>query len=298
MYIKYDHVDDLSSLFQTPSTDATLDEPPDEPPFGSDGITHVTRDHHLYHDWKDECTDYRTRMTAMKSNRIKLFNTILLQCSNNVEQKLEATTGYKSAVVTHDCLWLIRSLKNVCHHFEHTENRFMELYNAKSTLYHLKQNASQSTGEYYKLFQALLSVIESYGSHIHDPATAAPPNANLSSLASDALREAHMRDRGIAAAFLDQYSQRFPTLTDWDATSIPPLSAMPTSCSSTTKTLLAQPRPATPDPNNITGVTMAVAPVVDPSPGAPVTETVWAVVHPPQPPQLKLLSWSVSVLLS
>jgi hypothetical protein len=202
MYIEYNHVDDLSSLFQTVCVDATLAEPPDEPPFGADKTTRVTRDHRLYHDWKDECSEYRTRLTAMKSNRIKLFNTILLQCSQDVEQKLEATAGHDAAVATHDCLWLIRTLKDVCHHFEHTENRFMALYSAKSTLYHLKQGPSQSTAEYYKLFQAQLSVIESYGGRVHDSDTAGPPEAALSSLADDTTRNTYMRDRGHAAALL------------------------------------------------------------------------------------------------
>jgi hypothetical protein len=78
----------------------------------------------------------------------------------------------------------------------------MALYQAKASLYSLKQGSSQSTAEYYKLFQNQLSIIESYGGQIHDSANAAPPKAVVSSLASDAFRDAYMRVRGTAATLL------------------------------------------------------------------------------------------------
>jgi hypothetical protein len=45
-------------------------------------------------------------------------------------------------------------------------------------------------------------MLESYGGQIHDSATAAPPEAVVSSLASDAIREAYMHNRGTAAILL------------------------------------------------------------------------------------------------
>jgi hypothetical protein len=201
MYLEYENVEDLAPLFQTPCADTKIDPPDDEPPFSADGKTRVNRDHRLYYDWREKCTEYRTRTTALQGNKTKLFNIILSQCSQSVTMKLEATKGYETAEAAHDCYWLIRSLKNICHHFEQAENRYMALYKAKAAIILLKQGSNQPTSEYFKLFQESVAILESYGGQLHDTESAAPPNAKIASLSATE-RNAFMRDRYCAAAFL------------------------------------------------------------------------------------------------
>jgi hypothetical protein len=175
--IEYEHAKDLRPLFESPCCKAKLKEPPDLPPMSSDGVLRVTRDHRKYIKWKFECESFNTRTTTLASNQHKLFTVTLLQCSQSVKNKLESTTGYDAAKTSDDCYWLLKTLKNICHKFEHTENRFVALVNAKAAIFNCRQGQAQSTPDYYDTFKELLSILESYGGQLHDPDTAAPESA-------------------------------------------------------------------------------------------------------------------------
>lgn len=133
-----DHAVDLAPLFEIPSVDATIPEPNDEAPIGSDG-KRVTRDHRLYIDWKYQCENYNTRKAALTANKKKLFTSIILQCSQSVKSKVESTDGYDTAKSSHDCNWLLTLLRNICHKFEQTESRFVALINAKIAIFSFRQ---------------------------------------------------------------------------------------------------------------------------------------------------------------
>jgi hypothetical protein len=200
--IELDHAKDLAPLFASPAKAATIPEPDDQPPFGSDGITRVTRDHRFYIAWKFECETYNARLVTLEANERKLFTIILLQCSQSVKMKLEGTAGYEAAKGTYNCTWLLTTLKNVCHKFEHTENRFVALVNAKAAIFNCRQGASQSTTDYYESFKELLSVLEAYNGQLHDPPDAAPESANIKTLPTIAERNTYMREHYSAILFL------------------------------------------------------------------------------------------------
>jgi hypothetical protein len=173
--IEFDHAKDIGPLFESPCKAVTITVPSDYPPMSTDGINRVTRDHRLYISWKFECESYNSRAVTLAANQHKLFTIALLQCSQSVKNKLESTVGYEVAKSTDDCKWLITSLKNICHNFEHTENRFVAFVNAKAALFNCRQGQAQTTTDYYETFKELLSVLESYSGQLHDPEAAAPP---------------------------------------------------------------------------------------------------------------------------
>ena len=109
--IKMDHAKDLAPLLESPSRAATLTAPADQPPMSANGVSRVTRDHRLYIAWRFECENYNSRAEALEANQLKLFTVIILQCSQSVRTKLEATAGYKKAKATNDCLWALTTLK-------------------------------------------------------------------------------------------------------------------------------------------------------------------------------------------
>ena len=199
----YDHPEDLRPYFDTPSGDATIPEPADLPPFTADGVTRVTRDHRLYIDWKYQCEQYNTRHANLISNKHKLFAVVISQCSPSAKNKVESTVGYDDAKSTDNCLWLLNTLRNICHKFEHTENRFVALVNAKAAIFSYRQSPSQSITDYFNTFKELLTVLESYGGTIHDPEAAAPDTleTHFLTLTIDE-RDAYMRERYIATLFL------------------------------------------------------------------------------------------------
>ena len=104
---------------ESPSRAATLTEPDDQLPMTANGVNRITRDHRLYIAWKFECENNNSRAMALEANRLKLFIVILLQCSQSVKMKLEATVGYERAKAGSNCLGILTTLKNICHHFEH-----------------------------------------------------------------------------------------------------------------------------------------------------------------------------------
>ena len=161
--IEMDHAKDLAPLLESPSRAATLTAPEDQPPMSANGVSRVTRDHRLYIAWRFECENYNSRAEALEANQLKLFTVIMLQCSQSVRTKLEATAGYEKAKATNDCLWALTTLKNICHRFEHTENRFVALVNAKAAIFNYRQAPGQGTTDYYESFKELISVLESYG---------------------------------------------------------------------------------------------------------------------------------------
>ena len=119
----------------------------------ADKVNRVTRNHRSYIAWKFDCENYNTRTVALQSNLNKLFTVIILQCSQSVKSKLESSVGYETAKLNDNCEWLITTLRNICHKFEHTENRFVALVNAKATLFSYRQGQAQPTTEYYEGFK-------------------------------------------------------------------------------------------------------------------------------------------------
>ena len=197
-----DHYKDLAPLFAEPCGEVEITEPDEFPPLSKDEKTYVTRDNRKYIAWKHECEQYNERTLALEANEGRLFTVIIQQCSQPVEMKLEASEGYEDAVEASNCTWLLTTLKNICHKFEHTENRYVALVNAKVALLTYRQSPTQTVTEYYEAFKELLSVLESYGGKVHDPEGAAPPSANIKNITTAASRDAYMRNRYCAVLFI------------------------------------------------------------------------------------------------
>jgi hypothetical protein len=133
--VELDNPQDLAPWFEEPCSHVVLVEPPDKPPFGANGVTPVTAHHRKYIQWKGLCKQFDKRERDLETNKVKVFTMLLQQCSPSVTNKVEATTGYEAAKRKYNCKWLITTIKNVCHNFEQTENRFVALVDAKAALF-------------------------------------------------------------------------------------------------------------------------------------------------------------------
>ena len=105
--IELEYATDLAPRLEGSSRATTVIKPDDQLPLSADRVNHVTRDHQLFIAWKFECKSYNSRAVALEANQLKLFTIILLQCSQSVKTKLEATARYKGAKATNDCLWIL-----------------------------------------------------------------------------------------------------------------------------------------------------------------------------------------------
>jgi hypothetical protein len=158
--VELDNPQDLAPWFDDPCADVILHEPDDKPPMGTDGIKRVGAHHRLYIKWKGQCEQFDQKERDLAANKVKIFTMLLQQCSPSVINKVEASTGYEQASKDYDCKWLIVTIKNVCHNFDQTENRFVSLVEAKAELFNYKQSANQSTLDYRDTFKERLSVRE------------------------------------------------------------------------------------------------------------------------------------------
>jgi hypothetical protein len=200
--VELDNPQDLAPWFEEPCSHVVLVEPPDEPPFGADRVTPVTAHHRKYIQWKGLCEQFDKRERDLETNKVKVFTMLLQQCSPSVTNKVEATTGYEAAKRKYNYKWLITTIKNVCHNFEQTENRFVALVDAKAALFNYKQGGNQSTPDYRDTFKELLSVLESYGGKLHDPIDAVPTALAKATSLNATQKDALMRDHYVAALFI------------------------------------------------------------------------------------------------
>jgi hypothetical protein len=203
-----DCIKDLDPLFTSPPSEPNIPKPPMQPPLidspdGSGPKIRATRDYFEYHDWKNECDNYGVRKKELIKNNMHLFAVILEQCSTSVENKLKGSPGYLDANCTHDCYWLILTLKNICHNFKHHKYKFNSLIAAKQALFNYRQHHSQPTTAYHDGFCELVNVLETYGGSIHNSDDTAPKHDPLfTALTTDAERDYYMRDRNLAALYL------------------------------------------------------------------------------------------------
>jgi hypothetical protein len=202
--VEMENAKDLAPFFEDPCRDAKIEEPDDEPPMGKDGKTHVTRDHRMHIQWRDQCEQYNQRKRDLDNNKVKIFTIALQQCSQSVTNKIEATNGYAEANANFDCKWLLTTIKNVCHNFEHTDNRLVALVKAKAEIFQYRQGPNQSTHDYHDTFNEQLAVLESYGGRLHDPIGAAPPKlaAKIAAQKDPKEKDALMRNHYVAVLFL------------------------------------------------------------------------------------------------
>lgn len=203
---------DLQSLFDSPMTEPTLDEPPDEPPgvaFDDDENVTVraSRDHRKYISWKAACERHDSRVDQMRRNKGKLFAVIVGQCSEAVSSKLMSLDEFKDGEARSDCLWLLTNVKAICNLFEESTNRYLALIRAKKSVWNLKQKGDQGVTEYYEELRELIDVVESYNGVIHDAAEAAPDSEAVLQLCQDE-RQTHMRERTCAMLLIDNADKK------------------------------------------------------------------------------------------
>lgn len=199
--IELDYPQDLQPFFLEQCQDARVLEPSNEPPMSSDGKTRVSVHSRQYLEWKAECENYVDRIKALDLNKRKLFTVVTSQCSISVKHKLESTPGFREAKASYNCKWLLTSLRNICHKFEHTESRFAAMVQAKVALLNLRQGGNQTTTDYYNAFKESLAVLESYGGQVHDTERAAPDPTAIKGLTQEAKND-YMHNHFLAHLFI------------------------------------------------------------------------------------------------
>jgi hypothetical protein len=142
--------------------------------------------------WKEDYKGMKYRKDKYKDNESNTWALVYRQCSPELKNKLEGTSGYDKAKADNDVVNLLIMIRGYCCQFDTLNDKYMSIVKS------LKNLLEQSNSEFHNDFMALIEVIEEYGgagSLTHFPnmirKELAPKNVtDMSKATSDELKEA------------------------------------------------------------------------------------------------------------
>ena len=85
------------------------------------------------------------------------------QCSPELKNKLEGTSGYDKAKADNNVVKLLIMIRGYCCQFDTLNNKYMLILKSLKNLFYFFQKAEQSNSEFHDNFMALIEVIKEYG---------------------------------------------------------------------------------------------------------------------------------------
>ena len=116
--------------------------------------------------YKEQVKMFVSRRERYNENKDKLFPLIWGQCSNSMQSKLQAKTGFHEIDQSRNCLQLIKEIKGVIFNFESQEYPVLSLHHASQKYFNTRQGKDESITEYHKRFRTTVEVLEHYGADI------------------------------------------------------------------------------------------------------------------------------------
>jgi hypothetical protein len=116
--------------------------------------------------WQTTMKSYIKRTDMMESNVGGIYAIVWGQCSPLMQSKLESLDQHETKSKECNCIWLLKEIQGITHHFEGTRNVFISLDDAWTSYYTYQQGGNQSLHEYLKDYQSLVQVLEHHGAAI------------------------------------------------------------------------------------------------------------------------------------
>jgi len=121
-------------------------------------------------EWKLDLKDYRVHAIEYPAFRSGLYNVVLGQCTDALQDKLKFHPNFESA--NQDGITLLRIITVILYLFDqacHQEDKMMMI---KTAFYTFKQGNNMTAQQYYELFLGQVTVMNELGSSISNDATA------------------------------------------------------------------------------------------------------------------------------
>lgn len=128
-----------------------------------------TNDIFAMEEWKMDIKDYRSKVTEYRAFRAGLYNIVIGQCTEGLQDKLRSHSSFESA--NQDGIALLKIIKVILYSFEQARYREDELMTIKTTFYTFKQGNNMTLQRYYELFLGHVAVMDEVGINITDDAT-------------------------------------------------------------------------------------------------------------------------------
>ena len=119
--------------------------------------------------FKGELDTFVKRKSYLNQNIQKAYALVIGQCTDLLQSKLKQQTQWATISQDQDVIALLNLIKTITFRFEDQKFLPLALYQAKSSLYSLRQ-ASMSNHDYLQRFQTLVDVAMSYHGQLHDQA--------------------------------------------------------------------------------------------------------------------------------
>ena len=163
--------------------------------------------------WKEDYKGMKYRMDKYNNNESNAWALIYDQCSPELKNKLEGTSGYDSAKLSNNIINLLMIIRWYCCQFDTLNDEYMLIVRSLKNFFYFFQKPDQMNSEFHEDFMALVKVIEEYGgtgSLTHFPnmikkELLSKNIMDLSKASSDDLKEAKgvVREKFLAALMLN-----------------------------------------------------------------------------------------------
>ncbi|WP_288993360.1 hypothetical protein [uncultured Marinobacter sp.] len=119
--------------------------------------------------FKGELDTFVKRKSYLNQNIQMAYALVIGQCADLLQSKLKQQTQWAAISQDQDVIRLLNLIKTITFRFEDQKFLPLALYQAKSSLYSLRQ-ASMNNHDYLQRFQTLVDVAMSYHGQLHDQA--------------------------------------------------------------------------------------------------------------------------------
>jgi len=113
--------------------------------------------------WKKDYKGMKHRMDKYNDNESNAWALIYNQCSPELKNKLEGTSGYDNAKSSNDIIKLLTMIRGYCCQFDTLNDEYMSIVKSLKNLFFFFQKTEQTNSEFHEDFMALVEVIEEYG---------------------------------------------------------------------------------------------------------------------------------------
>ena len=116
--------------------------------------------------WEKEVDEFVKRSTYLKENIKTLYSLVWGQCTDIMQQKVEATDIFETMSMEGNGLTLLKVIKDVNYNFQSQKYLPHSLYESKRRFYMCVQGRNMTTQVYLEHFQNMLDVIDHSGGTI------------------------------------------------------------------------------------------------------------------------------------
>ncbi len=112
--------------------------------------------------WKEDYKEMKHGKDKYKDNKSNAWVLIYGQCSPDLKNKLEGTSGYDNAKADNDVVNFLTMIRGYYCQFDTLNDKYMSIVMSLKNLFYFFQTVEQSNSEFYGNFMALVEVIEEY----------------------------------------------------------------------------------------------------------------------------------------